>query len=169
MSKSKKQARKQAMSSRLPGQFLSLPMSVLQSRELANLPAHACKLLLDIMSQFRFGHNGDMAVSFEKVLAPRGWRSKDTLYKALKQLTASGLIVMTRQGSLGKCSLYGLGWIDIDECGGKLDVGATAMPLVKLSFPASIEKNHSPSTPNEAKPQKKPNLGTPLVLVAGAR
>lgn len=169
MSKSKSRAKKEAMNSRLPGHFLPLPMSVLQSRELAQLSYFACKLLLDIMSQFRFGHNGDMATSFEKVLAPRGWRSKDTLAKALKELTASGLIVMTRQGSLGKCSLYGLGWIDIDECGGKLDAGATAMPLVKLSFPAIIKKNQSPSTPNEAKPQKKPNLGTPLVLVAGAR
>jgi hypothetical protein len=62
-------------------------------------------------------------------LRQRGSRSKTTLHKALRELLDSGLIVQTRQGSLHKCSLFALGWLAIDECGGKLEIKATARPL----------------------------------------
>lgn len=56
---------------------------------------------------------------------PLGWRSRDTLERALHQLIDAGLIELTRQGGLNRCSLYALTWHAIDECGGKLDVPAT--------------------------------------------
>jgi hypothetical protein len=86
-------------------------------------------------------------VAFEKVLRARGWRSKATLHKSLKELRDSGLIVLTREGSLHECSLYGLGWLAIDECGGKLDIKATTGPINNwIDAPKPIE-NRSPSTP----------------------
>jgi hypothetical protein len=108
--------------------FLPLTIGVLRSTELASLSPYACKLLLDIASQWRYRNNGDASIAFEKVMRPRGWKSKATLYKALKELRESGLVVQTRQGSLHTCSLYALGWLAIDECGGKLDINPTARP-----------------------------------------
>lgn len=110
------------------GEFLPIPTRVLRSKELANLSPHATKLLVDIASQWRLGRNGDSSIAFEKIMRPRGWRSKATLFKALRELCQSNLVILTRQGSLHKCSLYGLGFLAIDECDGKLDIKPTKRP-----------------------------------------
>lgn len=163
MSRSRERAIKAAKQARGNGAFLPFRLDVLRSVALASLSPYASKLLLDIASQWSLGRNGDASVAFEKVLRARGWRSKATLYKALKELTASGLIVQTRQGSLHECSLYALGWLAIDECGGKLDVQATAGPLDPWRSVASIQ-NQASSTPRVSTSQQKTDLGTPRVL-----
>ncbi len=129
MSKARKRALKSAKEARGGGQFLALNRNVLESQALADLSPYAAKLLLDIASQWRLGNNGDASTAYERVMRSRGWKSKETLYKAIKELQESGLIVLTRQGGLHQCSLYGLGWLAIDECGGKLDMGATTRPI----------------------------------------
>jgi hypothetical protein len=123
-------------------------------------------LLLDLASQWQLGRNGDASAAFEKVMRARGWRSKATLHKSLKELRDSGLIVLTRQGSLHECSLYGLGWLAIDECGGKLDMKATTRPINDWLKPLKPIENKSPSTPSVPKAMKKADLGTPRVLDA---
>lgn len=145
------------------GAFLPFRLDVLRSEALAKLSPHACKLLLDLASQWQLGRNGDASAAFEKVLRARGWRSKATLHKALKELIQSGLIVQTRQGSLHKCSLYALGWLAIDECGGKLDIQPTAGPLDYWRDSATSIAKKSPSTPDVPKPTEKADLGTPRV------
>lgn len=146
MSRSQERARKAAKEARGNAAFLPFRLDVLRSKALASLSPYASKLLLDIASQWSFGKNGDASVAFEKVLRVRGWRSKATLYKALRELEASGLIVQTRQGSLHKCSLYALGWLAIDECAGKLDVRSTKGPLDRwLNFQGTTE-DKGPST-----------------------
>ena len=161
MSRSKSSSLKAAKEARGGGHFLALPLAVLRSEALANLSPHASKLLLDIASQWRLGVNGDASAAFEKVLRARGWRSKTTLHKALKELLTSGLIVQTRQGSLHQCSLFGLGWLAIDECGGKLDMQATTRPINNWLDPIKPNKNKAPSTGGVPKPSKNTNLGTP--------
>jgi hypothetical protein len=47
------------------------------------------------------------------------------LARRLKELVHFGLIEMTRQGGLNRCSLYALTWRPIDDCKGKLDCAAT--------------------------------------------
>lgn len=131
MSRAKKRALKSAKEARGGENYLPLTQRVLESQALADLSPYAAKLLLDIASQWRLGNNGDASTAYERVMRPRGWKSKETLYKAIKELQESGLIVQTRQGGLHQCSLYGLGWLAVDECGGKLDISATTRPMIR--------------------------------------
>ncbi len=163
MSRTKKQALKSAKEARGGGAFLPFRLDVLQSVALANLSPHASKLLLDLASQWRLGNNGDASAAFEKVLRQRGWKSKTTLHKALRELLDSGLIVQTRQGSLHKCSLFALGWLAIDECGGKLEIKATARPLNYWLDPIKPIEIKPPSPPRVPKPIKSRVLSPPRV------
>ena len=60
-------------------------------------------------------------------MSARGWKSKDTLYRARDELIENGMILLARQGGKHQCSLYAVTWKPIDECGGKLDVPATTV------------------------------------------
>jgi hypothetical protein len=159
MSRAKERALKSAKQARGSGAFLPFRLDVLRSQALARLSPYACKLLFDFASQWQLGRNGDASAAFEKVLRARGWRSKTTLHNALAELRESGLIVQTRQGSLHKCSLYALGWLAIDECGGKLDMQPTSGPLDYWRDQIKPSANNSPSTPGGPKPMKTAALG----------
>jgi len=163
MSRAKDRALKSAKEARGGGAFLPFRVDVLRSQALAGLSPYAAKLLLDIASQWQLGRNGDASTAFEKVLRPRGWRSKATLHNALKELRESGLVVQTRQGSLHQCSLYALGWLAIDDCGGKLDMQPTTRPLNRWLDPIKPLENKTSSTPRVPKPSKITDLGTPRV------
>jgi hypothetical protein len=68
----------------------------------------------------------------------RGWKSKATLDKAIKELVKENLIILSRQGHFRKpfdrCSLYAITWKAIDECPGKeLELGPTRIPPRKFS------------------------------------
>lgn len=106
------------------GGFFALPHAVMASPAYRSLSAHAVKLLCDMGGQYRGSNNGDLGAAW-RVMQPLGWRSRDTLGRALRELTDAGLIEQTRQGGLNRCSLYALTWHAIDECGGKLDVRPT--------------------------------------------
>jgi len=58
-----------------------------------------------------------------------GWRSNDQLRKALGELLREGWIIITRHGGRHMASLYAVTFLQIDECGGKLDVKPTTAPL----------------------------------------
>ncbi len=163
MSRGKERALKAAKEARGGGQFLPFRLDVLRSQALANLSPYAAKLLLDLASQWQLGRNGDASAAFENVLRARGWRSKATLHKALRELRESGLIIQTRQGSLHQCSLYALGWLAIDECSGKLDMRATTKPINLWIGPIQLITNKSSSTSGVPKPIKMGDLGTPRV------
>lgn len=168
MTRAKERALKAAKEARGGGGFLPFRTDVLRSEALRNLSPYASKLLLDLASQWQLGRNGDASVAFEKVMRARGWRSKATLYKSLKELRESGLIVLTRQGSLHECSLYGLGWLAIDECGGKLDMKATTRPINGwLDTPKPINKK-SASTRREPPSMNKADLSSPHVPSMGS-
>src|SRR3569833_2594428 len=128
MGRAKERALKAAKEARGGGAFLPFRVDVLCSGALAKLSPYAAKLLLDIASQWQLGRNGDASAAFEHVMRARGWRSKSTLHKAMKELRQSGLIVQTRQGSIHQCSLYALGWLAIDECVGKRGGRPAARP-----------------------------------------
>jgi hypothetical protein len=163
MGRAKERALNAAKEARGGGQVLPFRLDMLRSQALAKLSPYAAKLLLDLASQWQLGRNGDASAAFENVLRARGWRSKATLHNALKELKHSGLIVQTRQGSLHQCSLYALGWLAIDECGGKLDIQPTARPLNNWIDPIKPIQNKASSTPRVPKPLKKADLGTPRV------
>ncbi|SFK65035.1 hypothetical protein SAMN05216302_101187 [Nitrosomonas aestuarii] len=113
---------------REPGGFAALPHCLLGSKVYIELSAHAVKLLNDLLAQFKGFNNGDLCLSWS-IMVKRGWKSRDTLNKARKELLDVELIVVSRYGDRKRPHLYALTFFAIDECGGKLDVKATERPL----------------------------------------
>lgn len=122
------------------GTFVAFPHQCLKHKNYAALPFRAVKLLLDLSGQYRGTNNGDLCIAW-KIMQPLGWTSKATLYKARDDLLNSGWIVLTRQGGRNTTSLYAITFQPIDECGGKLDRGATVTAL------AYWKLGHDPERP----------------------
>lgn len=109
------------------GWFFRMPVEVLDSPNYCGLSFKARALLFDMGAQYRGNNNGDLAAPWSW-MEKRGWKSKDTLHRALVELLAAGMIVLTRQGGLHCPNLYAVTWLGIDECSGKLDVPANPVP-----------------------------------------
>ena len=110
------------------GRHIAIPIAVLDGTAYLGLNAYARMLLLDIAAQYRGNNNGDLCAAW-KLMHPRGWKSEATLNKAKRALLESGLICETRKGARpNKCSLYGLTWFALDDCGGKLEISPQAFP-----------------------------------------
>lgn len=107
---------------KLGGQFVALPHAVLDSPNYKLLSPRRIKLLLDIAVQYNGKNNGDLQAAW-RCMETRGWKSRDTLSKALRELLHYGFIEKTRQGGLNKCSLFALTWHGIDFGDGKYDAG----------------------------------------------
>lgn len=109
------------------GQFLALPANLTGSEKFIELSAHAVKLIVDLGRQYNGRNNGDLCMTWS-LMKNRGWKSQETLNKARKELVNADFIMLTRQGGMHQASLYALTWLNIDECGGKLEVKATNAP-----------------------------------------
>lgn len=109
------------------GWFFRVPVEVLDCPAYCGLSFKARALLFDMGAQYRGNNNGDLAAPWSWMKA-RGWKSKDTLRRALDELLAAGMVQLTRQGGLHCPSLYAVTWLAIDECGGKLDVKPNPVP-----------------------------------------
>jgi hypothetical protein len=160
VSNSKKAARDAAKLKREPGTFAAVPFIMLRSEQFAALSPYANKLLFDLLAQYNLKNNGDLSMSFEKTMRPRGWKSKDTLNKARHELLEAGFIVLTRQGGLHQCSLYAVTFYAVDHCEGKLEISATRTALGNWRKNEPL-KSKAPST--RAVPVAS-GLGTPAVL-----
>ena len=110
------------------GSFVSLPHSVLKHPAFATLTPRGTKLLIDLATQYRGKNNGDLSMPLSQ-MRNRGWNSSDQLQKAKNELIERGFIAVSRQGGRNKCSLYAITWQPIDDCKGKLDIGASNKPL----------------------------------------
>ena len=124
------------------GSFFAWPREVAESIAYVTASAHGKALLNDLCFQFRGSNNGDLSAAWA-IMKVRGWKSRDTLTRALAELLERGLIEKTRQGGRHRCSLYALTWLPINECCGKLDVSATRVPsgLWKQPKPMPEQKN----------------------------
>ena len=122
--------------------FFAWPRDVGESSAYVALSAHGRMLLNDLCFQFRGANNGDLSAAWA-IMKARGWKSRDTLHKALRELLELGLIEKTRQGGRHCCSLYALTWLPIDECNGKLDGRASRTPsgLWKRQPPSTEQKD----------------------------
>lgn len=119
---SRKKSWKESREKRDGGAFLTIPLSVLNSRAYIDVSPHAKALLLDLFTQYRGNNNGDLSAAW-KLMRPRGWRSEATLNKAKRELLNAGLIEETRMGARpNKASLYAVTWCALDPCDGKLDI-----------------------------------------------
>jgi hypothetical protein len=103
--------------------FLALPKSVINTHKFWELGGSSIKLLVQIGEQYNGINNGDLQASFS-VLQEKGWRSKETLNNALKELIEKKFIYKTRQGGFpNKCSLFAITWRTLDYSE-KYDAGA---------------------------------------------
>ena len=116
--------RLKAKGRKIQGAFLAIPRDVLTSPAFLSLSLKSRALLLDLGVQYRGNNNGDLAAPWS-YMRVRGWKSRQTVDRALLELLAVGLIEKTKQGGLHCPNLYALGWLPIDECRGKLDVTST--------------------------------------------
>lgn len=133
------------------GHFVSMPHAVLNSPAYLAASPHARMLLLDLAVQYRGNNNGDLSGAWSFMVG-RGWRSKETLTSAKRELMRLGLIVETRMGARpNKASLYALTWFDLDEQP-KLEISAKDYQrgLYRLYNPP--EENASPRTPTVPRP-----------------
>lgn len=116
--------------------FVALPHAVLNSENWGKLSPYAIKLFLDLFVQYKGANNGDFCATWS-MMELRGWKSKETLHKALRELEHYGMVVKTRQGGRKLASLYGVTFLSIDECKGKLDIhprppmGTWKMPVLE--------------------------------------
>jgi len=104
--------------------FLALPDHLTKSERWGNLSAHATKVIIELARQYNGKNNGDFSAPWSRVRR-RGWKSKSTLWDAIREAQEAGFIKVTRQGGRHRvCTLYGITWKPIDECDGKLEHAA---------------------------------------------
>lgn len=117
--------------------FAGIPRIVMEHQDYIGLSSSARSVLQELAYQYRPGKNGDLTLAY-KIMKPRGFKSRTTIDKAVKQLLDARMIIMTRQGYFanpgGVCSLYALTWQPIDECQGKIDHKPTTLPIRKFSL-----------------------------------
>lgn len=109
------------------GGYAPMYYCVTRSQAFANLSAYANKLINDFLSQYNGSNNGDFCATYS-LMQKRGWKSKGTLNRAIKELIEAGFIEVSRQGGRHLCSLYALTFYAVDECKGKLDIASTRTP-----------------------------------------
>ena len=116
------------------GTFMRIPTAVLDSPNFRALSHKAKALLLDIGARYSGHNNGDLAAPWSW-MRERGWKSKDTLQRALVELQHYGMIEKTRQGGLHEPNLYAFTWLAVDSCKGRLDVAPTSVASCKWKEP----------------------------------
>ncbi|MBP0634244.1 hypothetical protein [Cupriavidus sp. AcVe19-6a] len=89
--------------------YSRLPHSIQESPAFRSLSYGARSLLLDLIWQHRGGNNGGLIAS-SKYLGRLGWKSKDTLARALNELLGCRLLVQTREGGRNRVACYALAW-----------------------------------------------------------
>lgn len=108
--------------------FIQLPHYVLRSEQWGELSGNAIKALCELLRQYAGSNNGDLSATFGD-LTERGWNSRTTLSKALRELEDAGWIIETRKGNrhIG-CSLYAVTFYPIDESPKHQEVGTRTPP-----------------------------------------
>lgn len=99
---------------RVPGGFVALPHSVLDSPAYAAASPTDVKLLIDIARQCNGDNNGRLLAS-RAHLAGRGWKSAGVIHRSTQNLLALGLIHQTVQGHRpNKASWFAVTWRLLD-------------------------------------------------------
>jgi hypothetical protein len=96
--------------------FVGLPRKLLFHENTRSLSNAAFRLLVMVYEQYRGpGYNGQLCASW-KLMKDRGFTSKSTTEKALKELLEKGFLIQTRQGGRHQASLYAVTWEALDDC-----------------------------------------------------
>ena len=138
--------------------FAGIPRLVMECPDYTNLSSNAIRLLVELAYSYKVGNNGDLCPVWT-LMKERGFRSKATLTRVIKELVAAEMIMLTRQGQFirKKAGLYALTWAPIDECAGKyLDESPTH------TAPRNFSLEHQQGWPRKLDPpeQKLNRKGT---------
>ena len=128
--------------------FAGIPIRCMDHANYIRLSKNARALLFEFCRQYRGRNNGDLSAAYS-MMYKRGWTSKGTLARGLKELLRNGWILKSRQGGRHQCSLYALTFKAVDECGGKHDIDPTSVPpgnWMKIEIATPYEEQ---STPHE--------------------
>lgn len=107
------------------GRFVAVPMRVIDSDAYKRLSHPAARLLWDIATQCHGDDNGRLLTSI-KYMAARGWKSCDTLHRAVGELERAGFIFKTVQGHRpNKASWWAVTFRPLNRLDG-FDAGAEA-------------------------------------------
>lgn len=107
------------------GTFVLLPHAIMDDMSYRNLTNSAKALLLDLLRQYNGRNNGALSACWT-LMRKKGWRSKDTLHRALSELLRVGLVVKVAQGGLKplKHSQYAIVFLALDDVHGMDDAFA---------------------------------------------
>ena len=112
-------------SGRDPGGFSAIPWLVQDCPAYSRLSHPARSLLFEFARQFVGDNNGRLLAS-AAYLGPRGWKSKDVITRAKRELLDAGFIYETVKGLRpSKASWYAMTWHTLDKLDG-YDAGAAA-------------------------------------------
>ncbi len=139
-----------------------MPQIVLNSDQFARVSPAAIKLLLDLLAQYRGDNNGRLSMTWDH-MHRRGWKSRDTLAKARRELIDGGWIVQTVQGGLHQPSRYAVTFYALDS---SPDLEMTTAAYPRGAWAQSPEKRER----HHAGRANSPGIDTPGVrirLVAG--
>ena len=81
--------------------FAGIPRVVMECPDYINLNSNAIRLLVELAYSYKGRNNGDLCPAWT-LMKERGFRSKATLTKAIKELVAAEMIMLTRQGQFIK-------------------------------------------------------------------
>lgn len=139
---------KGAKDKRPAGRFYPLPAVVLQSSPFIALSAHAVKLLLDLLEQYRGDDNGRLICTWAHMHEKRAWKSRDTLDKARAELIAAGFLFETVKGRRpNRASWFALTFFALDPYD-DYDASPHAFPYLAFAdLPKVPTKNASLITP----------------------
>ena len=102
------------------GAFAPIPCAVLSHANFIKLTMKATRLLFDLCSQLNFNaggtaNNGNLTAALS-IMKHRGWKSPETLSKAVSELRYYGFIIQTRPPGRNICALYAIAWWSVDDC-----------------------------------------------------
>ena len=97
---------------------IAFPHVVIDSPSYRGLGYAARALLLDMARQYTGSNNGRL-VACNKYLKPLGWKSHDTVTRALGELKDANLLIETRMGMRpNRAAWFALGWYTLDVTDG---------------------------------------------------
>lgn len=139
--------REKSKGRRSGGRFAGIPHVVMNHPDYIALSNAARSLLFEFSRQYNGHNNGDLSAAFSVMRDRNVVASKTTLAKLLRELEDRRMVIRTREPRFlnpgGRCALYALAWMAIDECPGKgLEVASTRIP--PRAFSAEIIKMPGP-------------------------
>ena len=129
-------------------QYLQIPVAVTSCANYRKLTYQGKALLMDAGTLFTGKNNGDISLAY-KIMHPLGW-SNGVLIRARQELEYYRFINISRQGGRNMPTLYSLAWININYCGGKLQVQPTSEPArTYLEDLLKLERKKRPTMQSE--------------------